>query len=571
MLSNKELYRISKRVYREGILHGQLQSAGSDQARFLEKIDKDKTQRSPDIILKIMSAIYIAGLVTIPIFALITIHSTLSSGIDPSWVTFVGSLSVSGFLVMQPAILLIFSFMFTWGIMSGGPYKWIHTLPLGRKDIERIGFFTFLRSINVQLISMSLVLPTGIVVSIVVVLGSEISVLSLILLIVSSLLLSIINLVFNLSLLVIISRKMAIIMEDQEVNSRKTNIIRVVSMILYMIIAMGVMYLIQIAIAKIPELYAMQSWTADTTNVVNIILSIIPFPFAGGYLLTIIAMDFTNVSGVLIGGSLLGLILFIFLTYFIYKKALSTLRNISSTELKKYSMEKKEVFVEDITIKTSGPTLAFLKRDFAIITREMSSIMIMIMPFMIPLYMLFIPIDAQVTIGPAGLTIVMIIMLFYVSMVSVMLVMGLTNIESGGSTITASLPISVRDQVKSKVPHFVVTIPLALIVAMLMRIGTSQFTQLISFALAFLPVIPIVCLASLFFKAFLFGKMKHKIVLEEIKLERKVVKHILVFVFTFGLMAAFIFVSAYGFLYLGIAEVVSAILLYITYNIMFPK
>ena len=134
MLSNKDLYRISKRVYREGILHGQLQSAGSDQARFLEKIDKDKMQRSPDIILKIMSAIYIAGLVTIPIFSLITIDSSLSSGIDPSWVTFVGSLSVSGFLVMQPAVLLIFSIMFTWGIMSGGPYKWIHTLPLGKKE-----------------------------------------------------------------------------------------------------------------------------------------------------------------------------------------------------------------------------------------------------------------------------------------------------------------------------------------------------------------------------------------------------------------------------------------------------
>jgi predicted permease len=571
MFSNKDLYRISKRVYREGILQGQLQSAGSDQARLLEKIDKDKMQRSPDIILKIMSALYIFGLVTIPIFALITIHSTLNSGIDSNWVTFVGSLSVSGFLVMQPVILLIFSIMFSWGIMSGGPYKWIHTLPFGKKDIERIGFFTFLRSINIQLISMSLVLPAGIVVSIVMVLGSEISVLSLVLLIITSLLLSIINLVFSLSLLVIISRKMALIMEDQEINSRKTNIIRIVSMVLYMIVAMGAMYLIQIAIAKIPELYVLQSWSADTTNILNIILSIIPFPFAGGYLLTILAMDFSNVNGFLLGGSILGIILFIFLTYFVFRKALSTLRNITSTELKKYSKKKKEVFVKDIMINTTGPTLAFLKRDFAIITREMSSIMILIMPFMIPLYMLFLPVDDQMIIGPAGLSIEMIILLLYVSMVSVMLVVGLTNIESGGTTITASLPISVRDQVKAKVPHFVGTIPLALIFAILVRIGTPQFTTMISFVLAFLPVIPIIGLASLFFKAFLFGKMKHKIVLEEIKNEKKFVKNILVIVFTFVLMGVFIFASAFGFLSLGIAEVVAAILLYMAFNIMFPK
>jgi len=571
MLSNKELYRISKRVYREGILQSQLQSAGSDQARFLEKIDKDKMQRSPDIILKIMSAIYIAGLVAIPIISLVTIHSALSNGIDPSWVTFVGSLSVSGFLIMQPAVLLVFSFMFTWGLMSGGPYKWIHTLPLGKKDIEMIGFFTFLRSINIQLISMSLVLPAGIVVSIVLVLGSEISVLSLVLLIATSLFLSIINLVFNLSLLVIISRKMAIIMGDQEINSRKTNIIRIVSMILYMLISMGAMYLIQIAIAKIPDFYVLQSWSTGTTNIFNIILSIIPFPFAGGYLLTILAMDFSNAMGVLLGSSILGIILFVFLTYFLYKKALSTLRKITSTELKKYSKDKKKVFVTDITIKTNGPTIAFLRRDFAIITREMSSIMIIIMPFMIPLYMLFIPLEEQQFIGSAGLSIIMIMALFYVSMVSFMLVISLTNIESGGSTITASLPISVRDQVKSKLPHFLITMPLALIVAMFTKIGSSQFTTMISFTLAFLPAIPIVGIASLFFKAFLFGKMKHKIILEEIKNENKVMKHVLAGVFTFVLMTAFIFVSAYGFLYLGITEVVAAILLYIAYNIMFPK
>lgn len=571
MLSNKKLYRISKKVYREGILHSQLQSSGSDQARFLEKIEKDTMQRSQDIILKIVSALYIAGLIAIPIISLITIHSTLSSEIDPSWVALVGSLSISGFLVMQPIVLLVFTFMFTYGLMSGGPYKWIQTLPLGKKDIEKIGFFTFLRSINVQLISMSLVLPIAAIVSIVLVLGSEISVLSLVLLVITSLFLSIVNIVFDLSLLVLISRKMAIIMGDQETSSRKTSIVRIASMILYFSVSMGAMYLIQIAVAKIPELYVLQSWSAGTTDILNIILSIIPFPFAGGYLLTILAMDFSNVTGILLGGSILGVILFVVLTYFIYKKALSTLRKISSTELKKYSKDKKEVFVRDITVKTNRPTIAFLKRDFAIITREMSSVMIIIMPFMIPIYLLLIPIGDQQFIGPAGLPVVMIMAMFYVSLVSVMLVTNLTNIESGGSTITASLPISVRDQVKSKLPHFLVTMPLALILAMLTKIGSSYFPTMISFASAFLLAVPIVGLASLFFKAYLFGKMKHKIVLEEIRIENRFKKYVILIVFTFVLMGVFIFVSAYGILYLVIAEVVAAILLYIAFNFMFPK
>ncbi|MBA7542758.1 hypothetical protein ES705_35082 [subsurface metagenome] len=273
---------------------------------------------------------------------------------------------------------------------------------------------------------MSLVLPIATIVSIVLVLGSEISVLSLVLLVITSLFLSIVNLVFDLSLLVLISRKMAIIMGDQETSSRKTSIVRIVSMILYFSVSMGAMYLIQIAVAKIPELYVLQIWSAGSTNILNIILSIIPFPFAGGYLLTILAMDFSNVTGILLGGSILGVILFVVLTYFIYKKALSTLRKISSTELKKYSKDKKEVLVRDITVKTNRPTIAFLKRDFAIITREMSSVMIIIMPFMIPIYLLLIPIGDQQFVGPAGLPVVMIMAMFYVSLVSVMLVTNLT-------------------------------------------------------------------------------------------------------------------------------------------------
>ena len=286
--------------------------------------------------------------------------------------------------------------------------------------------------------------------------------------------------------------------------------------------------------------------------------------------MTILAMDFTNANGMLIGGSILGLVLFVFITIFVYRKALSTLRNITSTELRKYDKDKKKTIVTDIKINRTSPSMAFLKRDFGIITREMSSMMIIIMPFMIPIYMLLIPSNDQWFIGPAGLSDIMIIALFYATMVLIMLVIGLTNIESSGSTITSSLPISVRDQVKAKIPHFLASIPIALLVSMLTKIGSPQFIQMISFVLAFLPAIPIIGIATLFFKAFLFGKMKHKIVLEELKSEHKLMRYILVVIFTFALMITFIVASSYGFLVLGITEVVSAILLYIAFNIMFP-
>ena len=572
MMDNKELYKLSKRVYREGILHAQLQSAGSDQARFLERIDKDKMQRMPDVIMKILYCIYLIALTTIPIFSLNTIFVALNSNIDLNWVTFVGSMSVSGFFLLQPSVLLIFSFMFTWGLMSGGPYKWLHTLPLGKRDIEKISFFTVLRNLNIQLVVMFFIFPVGVIISIVSTLSSQISILSLVLLVIVSLLISLVNIVFGLSLIVLVSRKIAVLLGDEDgSNTKKATALRIISMLIYMIASMGISYAIQFAIAQIPNLYMMELLSGGSANTLNLILSFIPFPFAGGYLVTVFAMDIVNAPIMLVAGAFIGNVIFVFLTYLLYKKALSTLRSIASTELRKYDMSKKEIKVEDIEVKTSEPAVAFLKRDFAIITREMSSIMIIIMPFMIPIYLALIPFNEAHFIGNSMLSEVVIIALFYVTMVIFMLIIGLTNIESGGQTITASLPISVRDQVNAKIPHFMFTIPLSLIVAFLTKINSIYFLELMTFILVFLPIIPILGVAGIFMKAFLFGKMKNKIVLEEIRNEAKFLKYAIAFVFVFGLMGVFIFISYFGYLALGIAEVVAFILLYIVYHFMFPE
>ena len=569
-MNNTELYKISKNVYREAVIHSQLQAAGSNQAKFLERVEKDKMTRMQDQVLKILSAFYIAMLFLLPLRSFSESSLALNAGIQSEWVSFVGSCTMGGFFLIMPLILLIFSITFMWGLMSGGPYQWIHTLPFSKDDIEKIGLFTFLRSMNFQLTVMGLVLPAGTILSIGFTLGTEIPFVNSILMVLCSILISIISIIFYLSIVVILGRKMAILMEEHEVSSKRTTFIRIMTFLLYLICSMVAMYVIQLGIEVIPQLYLAPTMTSETVNILNIVFSFIPFPLSGSYLLTSFVVGFSNVPSLIIIGSITGLVLFCFLTYILFRKALHTLRNISSTDFKKYKEEYTEVTIDQVTVKNSTPLKAFFKRDIALITREMQYIMYLVMPIMIPVAGAIAPFDYE-PFGNSGLTPGFLFLLFYVVLSTYMLIVGLTNIEEGGETITASLPIVVRDQIKGKLLFFFTTIPLAYISFFLFSIGDLHFWDMFRFGLLYLPVVPILGIAGLFFKVLTFGKMKYKFVLEEIKNRFKISKYILGFIFVAGLAVFFAFMGYIGEIALIISEVVSIILLIAAFYFMFPK
>ncbi len=570
-VQNIELYKLSKKIYREGVLHSQLQSAGSNQAKFLERIEKDKMARMPDIILKILGAFYIAILFILPLRSFGEIYGSLLSGISIEWVTLVGGGSIGAFLLLQPVILLVFSITFLWGLMSGGPYEWINTLPFGKREVEKLGLFTFFRSLNVQLVVMALVLPIGSIASIGFFLGDQIGIVNCTILIIFSLIYSLVSVVFYLSIAIILGRKMAVVMEEHEGGSKKNNIIRIATMLLYLIVSMAAMYLIQAAMNQIPLLYNTEYLLPETANIINIVLSFIAYPFSGSYLLTGTIVGFFELPPLVVVGSVTGFFLFVILTVFMFSKALRTLRSITSTDIQLREDDVRKTELDDIVIKKSSPVGAFFKRDLAIITREMQGIMYLIMPVMIPIYGAIVPFEHS-PIGNYGMSMSFLILLFYIVMTTYMLIVGLTNIEAGGETITASMPIAVRDQVKAKIPYFFGTIILGYLSWFLFSIKYPEFWEIFKFGLLYLPVIPIAGVAGLFFKALLFGKLKYKIVLEEIQTSHKIIKYIVGFIFvTIIIYGLALIAGFFGYWIMIIAEVVSIALLYAAFHYMFPK
>ena len=571
--SNKELYKVSKKVFTEAILHSQLQAAGSNKAKLLERIgNKKRNFSAQSVIMKILVAIYIVVFTAIPVtsFMQINIVSVIPA-VEDTWNLFAGGLSVSGFMLLQPIILILFSVTFTWGYLSKEPYSWISTLPYSRKDISKISFFTFFRGINIQTIVLFLVLPVGAIIGINLPSGLGIGLGRNFLMIGVCIIVNLANTVFNISIVILLGRKMAKVMEDQEENNKVANFIRIGSMLIYLIFTMLASFTIQMAITKIPLLFdpANQFITTQTADIVNIILSFIPFPFSGGFLLTSIAIGLTKVPTLVIVGSVVGTVLQIGLAILLFRKALRTLQDITSIEskTKKKRTQKKPTIIE---VKVSRPTRAYLRRDLAVITRELQTITYMIMPIMIPISTAF-AFALKEVVGSTGIPAIVLYIMSFAIFSTFFIIIGVTSIETGGETITSSLPINIRDQIKAKLPFLFSTVPLMVLVAILLQLKKPLFLDILLMTVALLPVIFIVGIIGLFLKIFLFGKFKYKYVIEEVNTKYKELKIISILVIMFVLTAGFILSLIVGYWLTLVLEGVFLILLFIIYNVMFPR
>lgn len=571
--TNKELYKISKIVFKEATLHQQIQAAGSNKTKFLERLGKKKSNfGAQSIVMKILVAFYIVVFTAIPITSFIQINFvSVIPVVEDTWNLFVGGLSVSSFMLLQPIILIIFTVTFTWGFLSKEPYTWISTLPFSRKDISKISFFTFLRGIDIQLIVLALVLPIGTIIGINLPRGLGVNLGSNFLMIFVCLIVNLTYTIFNISIVILIGGKMAKVMEDQEENNRLANFIRIGTILAYLIFTMLASYTIQTVITYLPRLYnpANQFISTQTADIVNKILSFIPFPFSGGYLLSSIAIGITEVPLLVVIGSVVGSFLQIGLAIFLFRKAFQTLQGIASLESKtKKKRESKKPTI--IQVKVTRPTFAYLKRDLAVITRELQTITFMLLPIMIPISTaLAYALDMMV--GNTGIHAMVLYITAFAIFSTFFIIIGVTSIESGGETITSSLPINIRDQIKAKIPLLFSTVPLMVLAAILLQYRKESFIDILTMTLVQLPAIFIVAIVGLFLKILFFGKFKYKYVIEEVNTNNKTIKIIGILLIMFVLGAVFISSLIVGFWLTLVLEGVCLILLLVTFYVIFPK
>ncbi len=517
------LYKIAKYISRELMMASQLTTAGANQAKVLEKYEKNANSiRNLAIFTKIMFAIFFAGYTLLPLFAYLELMELLLTGVSIDALILTASFIIMIFFSLQIVYFLVIAIPVVGELMSGQAFRWLESLPISKKKIRKLGFLTIFRTYDVPLIIMLFGFP------IVMLIGTQ-----NVLVFIACLGISILNVIFTFCVLILLSERMNRLMKNNEGNSKKAGILRIVVMLSYVILTFTVIMSIQWVLTSIDEIFVFFS-TLQASGLINYFLSLIPYPSSLGYLITSIMIPFEIPIGVWIT-TLVGFTLFMLLTRKAYKGALLSLRSVTSEEFQVSTIKSPGQVQEGdikIEIKPLSPIKAFLRKDLSTASRDMQTLMFLIMPIVLPFIMMFSFTSAIPDSPDASSAMVFLIpwsmLLLFCVFSSLMLITGLLNIEESGSSMLASLPINSRDQAIAKLVLILTFQTLGYILPMVTLIINFSFFSLVLLTLAALPIVWATTLVVFELKVYLFGKMRFKFVLEEVNKRRKVLKWLLI-------------------------------------------
>ena len=275
-------------------------------------------------------------------------------------------------------------------------------------------------------------------------------------------------------------------------------------------------------------------------------------------------------------------LIFIGITIFLLKKALTNLNVATSTELKIKSRERevrKEIKVE---INRRTTIKSYIHKDILSSTRDMQSFIFFFMPIFYPIvfmFSMFGVISNEITSIEAIMIMWSIVMLIYL-FIPPLVIVGLLNLEESGSSTVASLPMLPREQAKAKIVLMssIQAISLTLIAIILTFVLNSIMILLL--LLISLPIAWTILLFMFEIKIRLFGKMKYKYIVEELHKEHKVEKWIIMIASEIAIYFVILIIGSILFLIYGIliTLIVLAIIGFIGLSIvififtrMFPK
>jgi membrane protease YdiL (CAAX protease family) len=505
-------------------MEGQIASAGAHQARLIEKFKKNKNYvKIQFLALKLVFSIMFVFFPILPLTTYLQVDNALVS-YTPNSIAFITSYMLGIYFGITFLYMLMFGMVSTSSFMSGNSFKWLQTLPFSKKEMRKIGFMTLFRNIDYPLIILIFAFP------IIMLIGTQDFLITI-----TSFLVAILNVIFNFSLLVIIGEKLSFLFSESKGQSKRVNLIRLITLFGYFSIAFGSGMIFSVGFNSV-EKFLIKFQTNEPSTVLNMTLSLIPFALAPAYLIALSTMP-TQVPLPLLYSTLIGFALFVLITWGFLRLAQRALHTTISSEIIVEEVKKKDVTIE---IKPTSTIKAYILKDLISSTRDLQSFMFIFFPIFYPLILVFSlqgPIINEV-ITIEGILILWSAVLGIYLFIPPMLIAGFLNLEDSGASIKASLPLIPRDQAKAKIILMLSIQGISLtFITIVLTLLTNSILVLLLFVVT-LPIAWSMMLVMFELKIHFFGKMKYKYILEELHKEHKVSKWLLMILIEIGLYFA---------------------------------
>lgn len=537
-LASENVWTLASKVSDEVSLDSMLQSQGPNQSRFLERLEKNqRSAHSMSRGLKVLYVCIFSVVAIMPLLAIIQVTDLVQYGDAPATILFSVGMILGFDFVLEMVYLLILGVINLGSLFAGDVFKWLETLPISRSTRQKVGFLAAFRSFDAALVTMVVALP--VIVSIFT---------RNIFLTIACLGVSILHVMLVFSILIIVSERFGRFTRGSANTTGRANVVRVITMVVYVMASIGISILIQIAIRSTSGIIAFFISIGSIPEW-DLLFSLIPYPFAGGYLVVAAAMNPASIPLSMWICIIVGIGILILITWAAFRRAMHMLRNLvvgQGVSVGKESASGVPIKEKLIEFAPRTPYQAFRKKDLSTATRDVQTLTYLIMPLMLPFISLIPTLLSSPTSGAnSDLGLEFFIFWFILTLLSVFsagtMTIGLLNIESTGASILATLPILVRDQAKAKL-SIMVPIQLVgfLLPTFLFLTNPSSFVMLVAI-LASIPLVITILLTTFLLKVRLFGKLRYRYVLEEARMNKKFSKWILIFLADGVIWAAFTF------------------------------
>jgi len=418
--------------------------------------------------------------------------------------------SVALFHVMVLVMLLVFGVMFLVSIMEGEAFKFVSTFPLSGGDVQRLKTYVFVRMYGLPIAVVLLVFPVG---------GFVLTGSVPFLLV--SLGVNAIGVAFVGYVLILIAHWLRSRVFSSDA-SRRATLLRIIVMSGYLLAAMFVYLMMQSLIGVVQGLYTSSRLAGGSGDAVNAALGLVPFPFAGAYVVAASLVPTSLVPSPVLASSLVGVLLMAAITYGLSRRGNRLLQAIAMEDAPKASSGAKAAPAR-VEVATDPPMVALMRKSLLMASRDMGGITYLILPVVLPLIMV-------VSMGSSGSTSPLEVLLsfsMYLGFIPFMLNTGLASADEGLGGLLSSLPFRMRDLFRAR--QTVMALMMSLISAIALGVGWLYVSDPWTFAALVLSIIPLyVVLIYVFLMLFsvLFGRVNRQYTFYAANIESKTFKYI---------------------------------------------
>ncbi|MFW9993854.1 MAG: lysostaphin resistance A-like protein [Candidatus Odinarchaeota archaeon] len=527
MLSQSELWRLSKAVDIECFYRGQVAIGGDRKAKVIESFSKHPTRarRLQTIAnLTMLMAVYPAFMQLRVLLELLSSRFGLRE-LNPSLFSTGLAFGLYSFLIST--FVIFFGLLNIIMLMKGDSFDFLKALPLSRKDLQRVIFYTLIRMSWLQIAVVFVIMP---IVALYISQGNELVILYIdvplsldkaLVFITLFVLNQLMAIIFAFFVMIILARFLARKIYSPSGNPLLGTIF-VGSAIFMNLAIIPIVFVILFILQS--EMFYTGFLDVFLTTEVNHLLSLVPF-LSTGYLSTALFFysDYAIPSSLLIT-SLVGSVVFLAIILIVARKGYRTLRTTALGSDQGYY--RSEISTTDITIRTSyHPVIALLKQSIKMIPRDFGGIAPfftgMALPLLISLNIFFMALWFDFF----SLDIFFLPIIIFSGIVPFFYNKALSSAEENIDGILLALPYSNRDHFRSRQIIISVAGQIPLMIIVILFINSMTASNVITV----LKIVSIGIIAStgyLLLYSYFFGRINNRYTLFKVNIENNLLKSI---------------------------------------------